>query len=62
MNVGFSEFVEEGHAMQSGEQEITNLSADTIKRRHPQFVVKLSARRAGMKLKHALAIASGTAA
>jgi hypothetical protein len=43
-------------------EQITNLSADTLKRRHPQFVVKLSARRVGMKLKHALAIASGTAA
>jgi hypothetical protein len=42
-------------------EEITNLSADTIKRRFPQLVVQLSARRVGMKLKNALAIADGSA-
>jgi len=41
--------------------EITNLPPDTVKRRYPHLVVQLSARRIGMKLKHALAIAAGTA-
>jgi hypothetical protein len=42
-------------------EEITGLSTDTVKRRYPQLVVKLSARRVGMKLRNALAIANGTA-
>jgi hypothetical protein len=37
---------------------ITSLSADTLKRQYPEFVVHLSERRVGMKLKHALEIAS----
>jgi hypothetical protein len=41
-------------------EKITSLSEDTIRRRFPEFVVQLSARRSGMKLKHALAIAAGT--
>jgi hypothetical protein len=42
-------------------EEITSLSADTIRRKYAEYVVKLSPRRDGMKLKHALAIANGTA-
>ena len=37
-------------------EKITNLSVDTIKRRHSKYVVPVSDRRVGMKLKHALAI------
>jgi hypothetical protein len=37
-------------------EKITNLSVDTIKRRHSKHVVPVSDRRVGMKLKHALAI------
>jgi hypothetical protein len=40
-------------------EEITTLSRDTIERRFPGYVVKLSPRRKGMKLRHILAIASG---
>lgn len=43
-------------------EKITSLSRETIQRRYPQLVVKLSPRRRGMKLKHALAITSGSAA
>jgi hypothetical protein len=39
-------------------EKITNLSVDTIKRRHSKFVVPVSDRRIGMKLRHALAIAA----
>jgi hypothetical protein len=42
-------------------EKITSLSSDTIRRKYGDYVVKLSARRDGMKLKHALAIANGTA-
>jgi len=42
-------------------EKITSLSSDTIRRKYGEYVVKLSARRDGMKLKHALAIANGTA-
>ena len=42
-------------------EEITSLSADTIRRKYAEYIVKLSPRRDGMKLKHALAIANGTA-
>jgi hypothetical protein len=40
-------------------EKVTDLSRDTIKRRYPEFVVKLSPRREGMKLKHILQIAGG---
>jgi hypothetical protein len=40
-------------------EKITNLSAETIKRRYPQYVRRLSARREGIKLRDALAIAEG---
>jgi hypothetical protein len=40
-------------------KQITGLSADTIKRRYPEYVKKLSARRRGIKLRHALEIAEG---
>jgi hypothetical protein len=39
--------------------EITSLSVDTIERRFSEYVVHLSPRRKGMKLKHALEIARG---
>jgi hypothetical protein len=42
-------------------EEITSLSADNLRRNYAEYVVKLSPRRDGMKLKHALAIANGTA-
>jgi hypothetical protein len=42
-------------------EEITSLSADNLRRNYPDYVVKLSPKRDGMKLKHALAIANGTA-
>jgi hypothetical protein len=43
-----------------GEAEvITTLSRYTIERRFPKYVVKLSPRRKGMKLRHILAIANG---
>jgi hypothetical protein len=43
-------------------ERITSLSEDTLKRRYPDLIKTLSDRRRGMKLKHALAIADGTAA
>jgi len=42
-------------------EKITSLSGDNLRRNYPDFIVKLSPRRDGMKLKHALAIANGTA-
>ena len=39
--------------------KITNLSPDSLKRHYPDYVVRLSDRRRGMKLKHALDIAAG---
>jgi hypothetical protein len=38
---------------------ITSLSADALKRNYPQYIVQLSPRREGMKIKHALKIAAG---
>jgi hypothetical protein len=40
-------------------REITNLSPDTQKRQYPDYIVWLSERRCGMKLRHALDIAAG---
>jgi hypothetical protein len=40
-------------------EKITSLSEDTIIRRYGEWIVKLSPRRRGMKLRHALAIAAG---
>jgi hypothetical protein len=40
-------------------KQITGLSGDTVQRRFPQYVTKLSPRRVGMKLRHALTIADG---
>jgi hypothetical protein len=42
-------------------EEITCLSADTLRRRYAKYVVHVSDRRVGMKLKHALMIAAGKA-
>ena len=42
-------------------EEVTSLSADTIRRVYPHLVVKLSDRRAAITLRNILAIASGTA-
>jgi len=42
-------------------EKITSLSGDTIRRTYPHLVVKLSAKRDGMTLDNALAIANGTA-
>jgi hypothetical protein len=40
-------------------QDVTSLSADTLVRRYPHLIVRLSPRRVGMKMKDALAIAKG---
>jgi hypothetical protein len=40
-------------------KQITSLSADTIKREFPEYVVKLSERRVGITLGNALKIAAG---
>jgi hypothetical protein len=40
-------------------EEITILSRDTLKRRYRKYIVKLSLRRDGIKLRHILAIAGG---
>jgi hypothetical protein len=37
----------------------TSLSEDTLKREYPDYVVQLSPRRLGMKLRHVLAITRG---
>jgi len=39
---------------------ITSLSQDGLRKHYGKYIVKLSDRRVGMKLKHALAIADGT--
>jgi len=38
-------------------KKITNLSGDTVTRKYPEYIVRPSDRRVGMKLKHALLIA-----
>jgi hypothetical protein len=40
-------------------EEMTSLSAETLERLFPQFVIRLSPRRRGVKLKHCLAITEG---
>jgi hypothetical protein len=40
-------------------ERITSLSEDTLRRRYPTRVKRLSDRRVGMKLRDALAIANG---
>jgi hypothetical protein len=42
-------------------KKITTLSADTIGRKYPNLIIRLSAKRVGMKLRNALAIASNKA-
>jgi hypothetical protein len=42
-------------------EEITSLSADSIRREYPNLIVQLSARRDGIKLRDALDIAAGRA-
>jgi hypothetical protein len=39
---------------------VTSLSNDTVKRRYRHYLVNLSQRRIGMKLRHVLAITTGT--
>jgi hypothetical protein len=41
--------------------KITSLSPDTIRREYSDYVVQLSARRDGVKLRHCLEIAAGKA-
>jgi hypothetical protein len=41
-------------------ERMTTLSVDTLKRRYPDRIVRLSPRREGMKLRDILAIASGS--
>ena len=41
-------------------ERITTLSAETQRREYPEYIVQLSRRRQGMKLKHALRIAGTT--
>ena len=36
--------------------EISGISLDTIRRRHPQIIIKLSPRRIGVRLRDALSI------
>ena len=38
-------------------ETVTTLSAETRRREYPEFIIQLSPRRQGMKLKHALRIA-----
>jgi len=40
-------------------ESVTSLSADTIKREHPEKVRRLSTRRLGIKIRDALTIANG---
>jgi hypothetical protein len=40
-------------------EKITTLSTETLERRYPKYVVKLSPRRKGIKLKHILQITTG---
>jgi predicted DNA-binding transcriptional regulator AlpA len=40
-------------------EQITGISRDTLERHHSDRIVRLSPRRRGMKLRHALAITSG---
>jgi hypothetical protein len=42
-------------------EKITSLSPESLRRLYPGYIVKLGPRRDGMKLKHALLIANGTA-
>lgn len=42
-------------------RRMTSLSADTLKRNYPKFVVKLSERREGMSLRNILKITTGKA-
>jgi hypothetical protein len=42
-------------------EQITSLSEDTLKRRYAKYIKNLSDRRRGMKLRHALEIADGSA-
>jgi hypothetical protein len=39
--------------------EITSLSPDTIKRQYPEFIVHLSPKRLGMKVRNILKITNG---
>jgi hypothetical protein len=41
-------------------EKITSLSAESIRRLYPDYVIQLSERRQGVKLKHLLDIANGT--
>ena len=40
-------------------EDITSLDVATIKRRYPEYIVRLSDRRLGMKLRNALDITNG---
>jgi hypothetical protein len=40
-------------------RQITSLSPDTLKRSYPEYCIRLSDRRYGMKFKHILGIAAG---
>jgi len=54
--------LESTDSQQPSVRQITSLSADTVVRKYPQYIVRPSERRVGMKLKHALAIAGSKAA
>jgi hypothetical protein len=41
--------------------EVTGLSTDTLERRYPHLIVRLSPRRKGIPVKHVLAITRGQA-
>ena len=40
-------------------EKVTSLDEDTLKRTYPEYVVRVSDRRIGMKLRHILTIAKG---
>ena len=42
--------------------EVAGISADTLRRNHPEIIIKLSPRRVGVRLRDALAIGSRPAA
>ena len=44
------------HPLKPDAEDFTSLSADTIKREYPQYVIQLSPRRLGIKFRHMLAI------
>jgi hypothetical protein len=42
-------------------EQVTSLSADTLRRRYPELIRRVSPRRVGIKMRDALTIANGAA-